>query len=157
MRTLTLIGSLIIGAVCGVVSATPTPSSPSLAVEDRPDGTLRLSEGRISTGVVYMWGRGTLTFQDRRHDFRISGPPVADVAALTLSATGRVYHLTRLSDFSGRYVAVDSAAVPAGATDIVPIRNEHGVVIMLHVAAAGIQRARAAGGVSIQLKEQAAM
>ncbi len=121
--------------------------------EDRPDATLRLSEGRISTGIGYMWGRGRLSFQDRRHDFRISGAPVADVDVPSLSATGKVYYLARLSDFSGKYVAVESTMVPAGDGDAMAIRNEHGVVIMLRVDTAGLRRGRTAGDVRIQLNE----
>jgi hypothetical protein len=140
-------------ALGGGASAAPSADAVSPAEVARPDATLRLSEGRLSTGLAYMWGRGRLSFQDRRHEFRISGAPVADVQALNLSATGNVYHLARLADFSGRYVAVDGVNVPAAERDTVPMRNEHGVVIMLRVAAAGPQPARAAGGVHIQLSD----
>ena len=134
-------------------AADPAQSRAPPVAEGRPDATLQLSEGRISTGVAYMWGRGRLSFEDRRHDFRISGPPVAAVDAASLIATGKVYHLARLADFSGKYVAVDAANAPPGDRDALPIRNEHGVVIVLRVATAGPQRDRAAGGVHIQLNE----
>lgn len=152
-RIVALVSAVIAIAVAAAAAADSAVVRVPPVSEDRPDATLRLSEGRISTGVAYMWGRGRLSFQDRRHDFRISGAPVADVDVPSLSATGKVYNLARLSDFSGKYVAVDSTMVPAGNGDEMAIRNEHGVVIMLRVATAGLQRGRAAGGVNIQLNE----
>jgi hypothetical protein len=153
MPTYVLMVAVACAAMGGGASAMPAADAVSPAEVARPDATLRLSEGRLSTGLAYMWGRGRLSFQDQRHEFRISGPPVADVQALNLSATGKVYHLARLSDFSGSYVAVDAASVPAAESDAVPLKNEHGVVIMLRVAAAGTQPGRAAGAVHIQLSE----
>ena len=152
-RIVALASAAVLIAVAAAAAADPAEGRAPPANEDRPDATLRLSEGRISTGIGYMWGRGRLSFQDRRHDFRISGAPVAEADVPSLSATGKVYYLDRLSDFSGKYVAVDGTMLPAGDGDAMAIRNEHGVVIVLRVDTAGIRRGRAAGGVHIQLNE----
>jgi hypothetical protein len=153
MRIYGLISALACVALGGSASATPAGDVAPAAFEVRPDATLRFSEGSLSTGLGYMWGRGRLTFYGSHHDFNISGAPVAGVKAPSLTATGKVYHLTRLSDFSGKYTAVDMASAAAGDNDGVPMRNEHGVVIVVRVASAVPQESRAAGNVHIQLKE----
>jgi hypothetical protein len=153
MRNYGVISAFLCVALGGVAMARPAGGAAPEVFEVRPDATLRFSEGRLSTGLGYMWGRGRLTFYGSHHDFSISGAPVADVKAPNLTATGKVYYLTRLSDFSGKYTAVDMASRAAGDNDGVPMRNEHGVVIMLRVVSAVPQESRAAGSVHIQLKE----
>jgi hypothetical protein len=153
VRTHVLVWLFACLAVGGGAAAAPAATSPPSAEWSRPDATLQLSEGRISTGLAYMWGRGRLNFQDRHHDFQISGAPVASVNARRLSATGQVYHLTRLSDFSGKYVALECTQVPSSECDAEQFRNEHGVVILLQVGTTGAQRGRVAGDVRIHLNE----
>jgi hypothetical protein len=153
MRTRKAIWALAAVALGVAASTALAERSPSLTFEAQPDATLRLSEGRLSTGLSYMWGSGRLTFRDRHHDFNISGAPLAVVNAPSLSATGKVYHLTQLSDFAGTYTAADVPSATAGDEAGVPLKNEHGVLIMLRVAIAGSREARASGSVHIQLKE----
>jgi hypothetical protein len=153
MRNRNAISALASVALGVGASAALAERSPPPTLEFQPDATLRLSEGRLSTGLAYMWGSGRLTFHDRHHDFNISGAPVAMVSAPSLSATGKVYHLTRLSDFAGTYTAADRPSATAGDEAGVPMKNEHGVLIMLRVATAGSRESHATGSVHIQLKE----
>jgi len=153
MRIYKLLAALSIAALsvsAGMVEAGPSACS---ACESAPDATLRLSEGRLTTGIKYMWGRGSLKFRDGRHEFHLSGAPVADVGTPNLSATGKVYHLRQLSDFSGTYVAVDPSREADGDGATVPLRNEHGVLILLNVEAAAQQGSRTSGSVRIQLND----
>ena len=125
MRIVALISAVtLIGSSAGVWAGEgPAPSvNPAL-----PDATLQLNEGRLSNRVDYMWGRGRLQFGAGRHAFRISGAPLVDGDALTLSAVGKVYHLSRLSDFPGAYTAVNPESVSGADASGVPMRNEHGV------------------------------
>jgi hypothetical protein len=50
-------------------------------------------------------GKGTLYYQGRHH-FTISGVGLGGSGAQKISATGKVFDLNRLSDFSGTYHAV---------------------------------------------------
>jgi len=151
MRIVGLISALtLIGSSAGAWAGEgPAPyGDPAL-----PDATLRLDEGRLSNRVDYMWGRGQLQFGASRHAFHISGAPLVDGDALTLSAVGKVYHLSRLSDFPGAYTAVNPESVSGADASGVPMRNEHGVLIILHVAAARPPAGHTASGVRIQLND----
>lgn len=137
----------------GAVAAAAERAAPQPIDGARPDATLELSEGRLATGLDYMWGRGQLRFHAGHHAFHISGAPVADVGSPTLSAIGKVYHLTQLSDFSGTYSALNPVTAADRGDAAVPMRNEHGVLLILHVAAATPPGIRTPGSVRIQLNE----
>jgi hypothetical protein len=116
------------------------------------DGSLQLSGGDVAAGVGYIWGDGTLTFGNRKHEFTLSGVSIFDVGASGIEGTGEVYHLRRLSDFDGNYVAFSAGAALAGGADAIYLRNQHGVVIKLSDTEIGVRFDLAASGVNIALK-----
>ena len=151
MRMFALISAL---TLLGGSVASGAVEGPTLPVNDAPpDATLMLNEGRLSTGVNYMWGRGQLKFRAGQHAVHISGAPVAVAGSLTLSAIGEVYCLTQLSDFSGTYSAVKAATPANSAGAAVSIRNEHGVLLVLRVAATTPPASHTSGNIRIQLSE----
>ena len=90
------------------------------AEEKQPDATLTWHTASIPDGVGYGWGTGVLTFRGKEYPFRIKEISVGDMGISRAEATGNVYNLTRIEDFSGNYAA-------ASAT----MWNQHGVVIDL--------------------------
>jgi hypothetical protein len=97
----------------------------------RPDATLTLDTTSIADAVGYSWGSGVLTFQGKTYPFRIEEISVGDIGVSRAEATGNVYHLTKLEDFSGDYAAASTSAAIAGGHGIATMRNRHGVVIDL--------------------------
>jgi hypothetical protein len=90
------------------------------AEEKQPDATLTWYTASIPDGVGYGWGTGVLTFQGKAYPFLIKEISVGDMGISRADATGNVYNLTKIEDFSGNYAA-------ASAT----MWNQHGVVIDL--------------------------
>ena len=129
------------------------PESPSVANEAKPDATLTLKGGSVAAGIGYTWGRGELKYSDRSHPFSIKGVSLVDVGATDLRATGNVYHLTSVSDFSGNYVAAGAGITVAGGGTAVYLKNEHGVVIKLIATEVGLKFKLSADGVKITLKD----
>ena len=144
-----LLSCVLLGAV-GLAQA--EGGQDSKAGESKPDATLQLSEGAIAVGVGYLWGGGTLNYQGAAHKFSVSGVSIVDAGAAHLSATGEVYHLNKLSDFEGNFVAFDAGATIAGGADATVLRNEHGVVIRLVATTVGLRFNLAADGVHFRLK-----
>ena len=99
------------------------------AEEKQPDATLTWHTASIADGVGYGWGAGVLTFQGHEYPFRIEELSVGEIGISRAEATGNVYNLTKLADFSGNYASA-SAAI-AGGSGSATIRNQHGVVIDL--------------------------
>jgi hypothetical protein len=125
----------------------------SVANEALPDATFTLKGGSVAAGIGYTWGRGELKYGDHSHPFSIKGVSLVDVGATDLSATGNVYHLKSVSDFSGNYVAAGAGITIAGGGTAVYLKNEHGVVIKLIATEVGLKFKLSADGAKITLKD----
>jgi hypothetical protein len=117
-----------------------------------PDATLTWATVSIADGVGYSWGEGVLTFQGQAYPFRIEELSVGDMGISKAEATGHVYHLTKIEDFSGDYVAASASAAIAGGSGIATMRNQHGVVIDLTAIDQGIELKFAVEGVKITVE-----
>ena len=133
--------------------AADTASSASVADDASPDGTVTLKGGSVAAGIGFTWGHGELVYHNGKHRFTIRGVSVVDVGATDYTATGRVFHLARLSDFAGNYVAAAAGATVAGGATATYLKNEHGVVIKLVATDVGLKFNLSADGVHIALKE----
>jgi hypothetical protein len=125
----------------------------SVANEALPDATFTLKGGSVAAGIGYTWGHGELKYGDHSHPFSIKGVSLVDVGATDLSATGNVYHLKSVADFSGNYVAAGAGITIAGGGTAVYLKNEHGVVIKLIATEVGLKFKLSADGVKITLKD----
>jgi hypothetical protein len=82
---------------------------------------------------------------------QISGVSLVDVGAANISASGHVYNLKNLADFSGNYVAMTAGMTVAGGGSAAYLKNEHGVVIKLHSTDVGLRFNLSADGVKVKL------
>src|SRR5262247_1466087 len=82
--------------------------------EEKPDAIITLSTGSVAAGVGFTWGSGVLVYQGKEHPIRIDGLSVGDVGISKASATGKVYHLRKLSDLEGTYTAGSAGATVGG-------------------------------------------
>src|SRR5262245_50309864 len=120
----------IIMSLMAIVSLLLMVNLISAGVE-QPDATLALHRVSMADGVGYSWGAGVLTFRGKAYPFRVEELSVGDIGISRAEATGTVYHLTKVEDFSGDYVAASTSAAIAEGRGIAIMRNQHGVVIDL--------------------------
>ena len=139
-------GAILPPAFAGDTSATPVSDSTPA------DGSVELSGGAVAAGIGYTWGNGSLSFKNQKHSFKISGLSIVDVGASSYSASGNVYHLNKLSDFDGNYVALSAGAAIAGGGNAVYLKNQNGVVIKVTATEIGLRFNLAASGVNINLQ-----
>ena len=125
----------------------------TLAQEKKPDATLKLSTGSVAVGIGYTWGSGVLTYQGQEHPFSIEGLSVVDVGVSKAEATGVVYNLKRLEDFSGNYTGVTAGATVAGGAGATSVQNQNGVVINLTGTTQGLKFKLSVDGVKMTLKK----
>jgi len=117
-----------------------------------PPPWVELESRQVALGVGFSWGRGTLSFAGRQHAFRVKSLSLVDVGVSRMIAEGEVEGLERVSDFAGRYLAVEAgAALGQGASRLV-LRNEHGVVIRLASDLSGVALTLGAEGFQIALR-----
>jgi hypothetical protein len=116
------------------------------------DGTVKLTGGSVALGVGYTWGRGELVTAGHSVGFAIKGVSVVDVGASDFDATGEVFNLKKLADFSGTYAAAGAGVAVVNGVTAVYLRNEHGVVIKLIASTTGLRFNLSADGVRVTLK-----
>ena len=96
------------------------------------------------------FGRGVLTFEGRKHPFRVYGLSLGvSIGASIAKFVGQAAYLNQLSDFEGTYssVGVGGAVVAGGGG--VQLKNDKGVIITLHGVRAGLELASNLSGIRI--------
>jgi hypothetical protein len=117
-----------------------------------PSATVSIKSKSVALGVGVSWGEGALAFQGKNYPFSVSDLTLVDLGFSSVSATGKVYNLANLSDFSGNYVATQATfAVGGGGSELTMI-NDKGVLITLSSDQSGVQFAAGPVGVNIKVK-----
>src|SRR6516164_8364531 len=93
------------------------------AKTEHPSGTVTMSEGSVAAGVGFSWGSGVLTFHGKKYPFKVDGLSVGSVGVSKATASGSVYHLTKLEDFNGNYTAGSAGATVAGGGSVTAMQN----------------------------------
>ncbi len=120
----------------------------------QPSGTVMLSTTSIAAGIGINWGTGTLTFKGKEYPFTVKGLSVMDLGISKASAEGKVFNLTTLSDFSGKYAAAEVAYAVGKGKAGVTMKNTNGVVLNIRAATKGVQLTLGGKGLSIELAEK---
>src|SRR5215467_16240794 len=82
--------------LAGCASMTQAPSTP-------PSATVTIREWSAAYYAQAETGKGILYYHGQRHHFTISGGGIGGSGAQKVTATGKVFNLNNLSDFSGTY------------------------------------------------------
>ena len=131
-------------------------SKPSFAYlkqpEQPPSATLKLKSKSVALGMGVNWGDGVLSFQGKDYPMSVSGLSLLDLGVSGVNATGKVYYLNRVSDFSGNYFATQATFAVAGGGGEVVMANGNGVYVALQSEQSGTQLTLGASGVSLKLK-----
>ncbi|MGD0490536.1 MAG: hypothetical protein ABSC32_03220 [Steroidobacteraceae bacterium] len=120
----------------------------------RPDATVWLEGGATAAGAGMVWGHGEMHYQGSDHAFDIVGLSIAGLYTASISATGIVPYLRKLSDFSGSYSVPTNGAAVAGGGSTAYLRNERGVLIRLAVTDAGQRRNLSIIDVRVRLRRR---
>lgn len=123
------------------------------AAQDKPSARVAMYATSVAVGVGAQWGDGTLTLNNgKRYQFTVQGLEVGGLGFSEVRATGDVYNLQNLADFSGVYVAAEAGATVGKGAGVRTMRNEHGVVINLSSEQKGVKLTLAGEGMRVALK-----
>ena len=125
----------------------------AFAKSAKPDATVKLSGKSVAAGVGFTWGKGTLTYKGKQYPFSVDGLSVVDVGVSSIDATGSVYHLKNVDDFSGQYTAASTGAAVAGGGGVASMKNANGVVMNLHATTRGLKLKAGVDGVKVTLEK----
>jgi len=117
--------------LAGCASTTTAPSAP-------PSATVSIREWSAAYYGSAAAGKGTLYYNGRRHHFTISGLGAGGVGGQKISATGKVYNLNKLSDFSGSYRGVSRGLTLIEGKMHAKLTNGNGVVMYLAAETEGL-------------------
>jgi hypothetical protein len=99
-------------------------------------------------------GSGVLNFRGRSYPFTLTGSLIGLGAISTLQASGEVYKLTDVSQFSGPWIqGTGSLAITTKATGEIWLENRNGVVMRLTAAQAGLTFSTGRYEIFIQLSK----
>jgi hypothetical protein len=138
-------------SLIAVVSVAILPSF-TLA-KSRPDATVSLSAKSLAAGVGYSWGKGTLHYKGKSYPFSVDGLSVGAVGVSSITATGNVYHLKSVDDFSGQYTAVSTGAAVGGGGSVGTMKNANGVVMNLKATTRGVSLSAAVDGIKVSIEK----
>ena len=117
-----------------------------------PAATVKLKSRSVALGAGVSWGDGTIAFQGKEYPITLSGLSLLDLGVSSVSATGKVYSMNKLSDLSGNYIASQATFAVAGGSGELTMINDKGVVITLASEQSGTQLTAGPAGMSIKLK-----
>ena len=102
----------------------------------KPSGAVTMTQAFLAgTGV----GSGTLAFRGRGYPFTLIGSLIGPGAISTMQASGAVYKLTDVSQFSGPWIqGTGRLAVSTKGTGEIWLENRNGVIMRLSAAQAGL-------------------
>lgn len=135
-----------------LIVATDKPPAYQRDEARKPAATVSLKSKSIALGAGVSWGDGVLTYEGKDYPFSVSELSLLDLGRSSVNATGRVYNLNNLSDFSGNYVATQATFAVAGGTGELTMTNAKGVVISLSSQESGIQFTAGPAGITVKLK-----
>ena len=146
-------------ATLAIVAAGLLATAASTAWAQRDPGVSGPVSGRITLaakgaaiGVGYTWGDGILSYKGRKHPFSVNGITIADVGFSRITGHGRVYHLTKLQDFSGTYAAATGEATLGNGLGGQVLQNANGVQIRIDQVTKGARLQGSADGIKLTLK-----
>src|SRR6266702_300410 len=121
--------TILLLAACA--STTTAPSAP-------PSATVSIREWSAAHYGSVAGGKGTPYYNGRRHHFTISGLGAGGMGGQKISATGKVYNLNNLSNFSGTYHGVSRGLTLIEGKMHAKLTNGNGVVMYLAGATEGL-------------------
>jgi hypothetical protein len=105
----------------------------------------------IGSGAI---GGGTLRFNKRAYEITVGGLGIGGIGASRLTATGSVYRLSNVEDFTGAYIQIrEGWAIGDEGRGTLWLRNAKGVVMRLATKRRGLQLSLGADGVLIGFKQ----
>jgi hypothetical protein len=132
--------------IVGCASMTTAPSTP-------PSATVSIREWSAAYYGSAAAGKGTLYYHGQRHHFTISGLGAGGMGGQKISATGKVYNLNNLSEFSGTYQGISRGLTLIEGKMHAKLTNGNGVVMYLAGETEGVASSIGAQAFEISLTD----
>lgn len=148
MKTNFIISSFVgvtLLVIAGCASMTQAPSSP-------PSATVSIHEWSAAYYGSAAAGKGRLYYHGVHH-FTISGLGAGGMGAQKISATGKVYNLNSLSQFSGTYRGISRGLTLIEGKMHAKLTNQNGVTMYLAAETEGVASSMGAQAFEVNLTD----
>jgi len=139
----TIITTLLFAACASMTQAPSTP----------PSATVTIREWSAAYYAQAETGKGILYYHGQRHHFTISGGGIGGSGAQKVTATGKVFNLNNLSDFSGTYHGISRGITLIEGKMHAKLTNGNGVVIYLSGETEGLASSLGAQAFEVSLTD----
>jgi hypothetical protein len=149
MRTNIINSALIcitILLIAGCKSMTQAPST-------TPSATVSIREWSAAYYAQAETGKGKLYYNGQTHHFTISGGGIGGSGAQKVTATGKVFNLNRLSDFSGTYHGISRGLTLIEGQMHAKLTNQNGVTMYLAGQTEGLASSLGAQAFEVNLTD----
>jgi hypothetical protein len=137
--------SITLFLIAGCASMTQAPSTP-------PSATVRITEWSAAYYASAAGGKGTLYYHGVHH-FSISGLGAGGMGGQKISATGKVYNLNNLSQFSGTYRGISRGLTLIEGKMHAKLTNQNGVTMYLAASTEGLASSMGAQAFEVNLTD----
>jgi hypothetical protein len=137
MRRILLNLTMVIALLWSVCSAGAKEEAKETV--GKPDAEVSLEANRLTLGLGFTWGDGTLQFKGKNYKFKVSGLNLVGLGFTSVKAKGEVYNLENLEDFPGKYFGVEAGATLIKGSAGLLMKNTKGVVINLKAEQTGVE------------------
>lgn len=146
MSAKTIAGYLLVLAGCFI-------SFSAAAADEKPSGTVKISELQVMVILGGDHGHGTLDFGGGMHAFSASGLKLGGIGVHKKDMTGEVYRLNKLDDFNGVYFLAEAGLTVAKGVGGVWLKNHKGVTMHLKSATEGLALSIGVEGFKVKLQD----
>ena len=145
---------LVIGMVFGCASSNTSKTSETVADQTEfPSGSIHFEDWQLMAILAGDWGHGTLGYNGKTYKFKVSGIGAGGWGGQKISATGEVYRLNDIADFSGVYGELRGGLSLGKGAGGLYVRNDKGVIIKLKTHAEGVAFSLGVQGISIKMED----
>jgi hypothetical protein len=117
-----------------------------------PSATITVDEWQAAYDVAAATGKGTIRFNGQTRPFSITGVGAGGTGAQNIVASGKVFNLNSLTDFSGTYTGLRSGLTLIEGKMHEKLVNNKGVIIYLTGKTTGLSSSTGLDEVIITLK-----
>lgn len=132
--------------IAGCKSMTQAPST-------TPSATVSIREWSAAYYAQAETGKGKLYYNGQTHHFTISGGGIGGSGAQKVTATGKVFNLNRLSDFSGTYHGISRGLTLIEGQMHAKLTNQNGVTMYLAGQTEGLASSLGAQAFEVNLTD----
>ena len=145
---------LFMATVVAIAASTLTvlPHGPASAQSSKLEETASVTINQVQIAFIFSGniGEGKLHYQGKTYPFSIGGLGVGGFGVSTIDATGTVYNLFKVSDFSGAYGQARAGLVVGTlSTGTLWLENPRGVYMKLAAKRTGIMLSLGLDGIVI--------